>query len=373
MISTEAGSEGANLHRKCHLEINYDLPWNPMRLLQRIGRLDRYGQKHVVRVVNLRVPSSWDSEISARIQLRLESVQQDMGLVADEDYRTMILGEIHESISIAKVMAEAKWGTKGETINHAVDDAIRQTLKRQKELTRLFDDTLGMPENYDKSPAGLSTDDFRLAFTWAAAGQEVAIRETRTSENKFLKGVYHFTLPPAFKITFKASKEVYLVFDRDIFADVKGEVLGEAKGQKIRPSLGGFGDPVTDWFFRSSLQAASAHSAFAAVRSDGVAADAVWWVTYAARWKQSANWAGPDALFTFALDASGQVISQVSAESAFTVVKGVQPANAPFLPLVPPLSSAMSAVVAQLKAAVPNDIDERHLHLFPFLLIQWNP
>ena len=371
MISTEAGSEGANLHRKCHLEINYDLPWNPMRLLQRIGRLDRYGQKHKVRVVNLRAPSSWDSAISERIQFRLNSVQQDMGLVADEDYRTMILGEIHESISVVKVMAAAGWGEKGETLNHAVDDAIRQTLDRQKELTRLFDETLGMPENYDKSPAALSTDDFRMAFTWAAAGQDVALKETRTSENKFLKGVYHFTLPPAFKVTFKASKEVYLVFDREIFAEVKGEVLGEAKGQKIRPSLGGFGDPVTDWFFRSSLQAANAHSAFATVRPDGVAADVVWWITYAARWKQATNWAGPDALFTFALDASGQVLTQVPAESAFPVIKGVQPAAAPAALSVPQLSGAMSAVVAQLKAAVPSDIDERHLNLFPLFLIHW--
>lgn len=51
MIATEAGSEGINL-QFCSLIINYDLPWNPQRVEQRIGRCHRYGQKHDVVVVN---------------------------------------------------------------------------------------------------------------------------------------------------------------------------------------------------------------------------------------------------------------------------------------------------------------------------------
>ena len=56
LVSTEAGGEGVNLQKSCHSMVNYDLPWNPMRLQQRIGRLDRYGQRERVRVFNLRVP-----------------------------------------------------------------------------------------------------------------------------------------------------------------------------------------------------------------------------------------------------------------------------------------------------------------------------
>ncbi|MDK6696312.1 helicase-related protein, partial [Gardnerella vaginalis] len=51
MIATEAGAEGINL-QFCSLIINYDLPWNPQRVEQRIGRCHRYGQKHDVVVVN---------------------------------------------------------------------------------------------------------------------------------------------------------------------------------------------------------------------------------------------------------------------------------------------------------------------------------
>src|SRR5262249_31124919 len=52
LVSTEAGGEGRNL-QFARIVINYDLPWNPMRLEQRIGRVHRLGQEHPVRVVNL--------------------------------------------------------------------------------------------------------------------------------------------------------------------------------------------------------------------------------------------------------------------------------------------------------------------------------
>ena len=51
MIATEAAAEGINL-QFCSLIVNYDLPWNPQRIEQRIGRCHRYGQKHDVVVVN---------------------------------------------------------------------------------------------------------------------------------------------------------------------------------------------------------------------------------------------------------------------------------------------------------------------------------
>jgi len=52
MVSTEVGGEGKDF-QFCHILFNYDLPWNPMRVEQRIGRLDRIGQEHTVRIFNL--------------------------------------------------------------------------------------------------------------------------------------------------------------------------------------------------------------------------------------------------------------------------------------------------------------------------------
>ena len=63
MIATEAAAEGVNL-QFCSLVINYDLPWNPQRIEQRIGRCHRYGQKHDVVVDQL--PSTPATSRSAR-------------------------------------------------------------------------------------------------------------------------------------------------------------------------------------------------------------------------------------------------------------------------------------------------------------------
>ncbi|MEI6209192.1 MAG: C-terminal helicase domain-containing protein [Desulfuromonadales bacterium] len=51
LVSTDAGGEGLNL-QFCHVVVNFDMPWNPMRIEQRIGRVDRIGQRQVVRAIN---------------------------------------------------------------------------------------------------------------------------------------------------------------------------------------------------------------------------------------------------------------------------------------------------------------------------------
>ena len=370
LISTEAGSEGANLHRKCHLEINYDLPWNPMRLLQRIGRLDRYGQKHIVRVVNLRAPLSWDSEISVKIATKLDSVQASMGQVADEDYSTMILGQVHEAIDVAEVMRNSNWGKDAQVIDAAVDDAVQRILSRKSALDQLFRDSMGMPEDFDNSAPAMASEDFRQAFAWVAGGHNVMLRQTRTSENRLLRGVYHFTLPEAFRGGLKASREAYLVFDREVFAEVRGEVLGTARGQEIKPSLAGFGDPVTDWFFRTGLRAQENRSVFSLRRNPDATDRGSWWIAYGARWKQSANWSGPDAVFTFSIDAEGSVLGQISTEVAFSMLRSANP-GAPVAVSLPRLEGVWGAARSELRATIAQGIDTRHLALFPIGLIQW--
>ena len=62
LIATESGSEGINL-QFCHHVINFDLPWNPMKLEQRIGRVHRLGQEHDVHIYNLAIQNTIEDHI----------------------------------------------------------------------------------------------------------------------------------------------------------------------------------------------------------------------------------------------------------------------------------------------------------------------
>ncbi|RIL02155.1 hypothetical protein DCC78_08805 [bacterium] len=94
LISTEAGGEGIDLQERCHHLIHVDLPWNPMRLHQRVGRLNRYGQKHQVEVVHLRNPDTVEGRIWEKLLQKIESIQSAFDPVMDEpeDLMQLVLG-----------------------------------------------------------------------------------------------------------------------------------------------------------------------------------------------------------------------------------------------------------------------------------------
>ena len=101
--------------------VNYDLPWNPMRLVQRIGRLYRYGQKKRVVVFNIHSPDTLDEQIIDILYSRLEQVVTDMAPVGEEFSDSMkddVLGEIADLVDVEDVLAQAS------------GDDIRRTTKR---------------------------------------------------------------------------------------------------------------------------------------------------------------------------------------------------------------------------------------------------
>ncbi|HME55176.1 MAG TPA: helicase-related protein [Candidatus Lokiarchaeia archaeon] len=78
LVSTEAGGEGRNF-QFCHNMINYDLPWNPMKLEQRIGRIDRIGQNHDVNIYNFALKDTVEENIVAILSERIYSFQEIVG------------------------------------------------------------------------------------------------------------------------------------------------------------------------------------------------------------------------------------------------------------------------------------------------------
>lgn len=79
LISTDAGGEGLNL-QFCHVVVNFDMPWNPMRLEQRIGRVDRIGQQHVVRAINFVLEDTVEHRVRQVLEEKLAVIAEQFGV-----------------------------------------------------------------------------------------------------------------------------------------------------------------------------------------------------------------------------------------------------------------------------------------------------
>lgn len=94
LLSSEVGSEGLDFEF-CHIMINYDLPWNPMKVEQRIGRLDRIGQNsETITIINLTIPQTIEDRILERLYMRIGIFEESIGdleaILGDEIKRLSI-------------------------------------------------------------------------------------------------------------------------------------------------------------------------------------------------------------------------------------------------------------------------------------------
>lgn len=127
MLSSEVGCEGLDF-QFCDLIVNYDLPWNPMRIEQRIGRIDRYGQQSpTVAVVNLITPGTVDAEIYDRCLWRIGVFQHAVG--GSEEILGSITKDIHDIAESFTLTAEER----SHRLRQLADNAIRQ-IREEEDL-----------------------------------------------------------------------------------------------------------------------------------------------------------------------------------------------------------------------------------------------
>jgi superfamily II DNA or RNA helicase len=143
MIATEAGAEGINL-QFCSLVVNYDLPWNPQRIEQRIGRCHRYGQRHDVVVVNfLNKKNAADLRV---YQLLSEKFKLFEGVFGASDE---VLGSIESGVDFEKRIAQIYQQCRSEEEIQTAFDTL------QKEMEPQIDETMSLTrrrlfENFDE-------------------------------------------------------------------------------------------------------------------------------------------------------------------------------------------------------------------------------
>ena len=114
LVATDAAGEGINL-QFCRLMVNYDVPWNPARFEQRMGRIHRYGQQHDVRIVNLVAGGTHEGRVLQVLLEKLEAIRDE--LRSDKVFD--VIGRLFDNVSLREYMIEA-----------LTDDGERRVLDR---------------------------------------------------------------------------------------------------------------------------------------------------------------------------------------------------------------------------------------------------
>jgi hypothetical protein len=143
MVATEAGAEGINL-QFCSLVINYDLPWNPQRVEQRIGRCHRYGQKHDVVVINfLNKKNEADKRVLELLEQKFSLFSGVFG-ASDE-----ILGTVESGVDFERRILDIYQSCRTPSEINAAFDAL-QTELEESIRARLDDARHQLLENFDE-------------------------------------------------------------------------------------------------------------------------------------------------------------------------------------------------------------------------------
>ena len=134
LVSTEAGGEGRNF-QFAHILVNYDLPWNPMRVEQRIGRVDRIGQEYPVTIFNFHVGGTIESRILDVLEKRIRLFEESVGGLDP------ILGETEADIRAALRATGKERDQALERVAAQLEERVRQAREAEIQLKDFILDT----------------------------------------------------------------------------------------------------------------------------------------------------------------------------------------------------------------------------------------
>jgi len=214
LVSTEAGGEGINL-QFCYIVVNYDLPWNPMRYEQRVGRVYRYGQDKVVQIYNLRAKGTVEDTVRSYFEQRLRVAAQALQAVTGEDPQELIAslnGQLGAEIDPDEIYKRALVeGTLNKQTKDEIQEAVRRAQQAYEIATQsLFRDVSSYSfDKYKKelaSPVSLrNLEDFTLRYLG---------RERRQVQRR--DGFYEFLTPEALQEYRLQERYKMVTFDRSV-------------------------------------------------------------------------------------------------------------------------------------------------------------
>lgn len=144
LICTAAGREGINL-QFARVLFNHDLPWNPMDLEQRIGRIHRYGQQHTAQVYNVVSADTIEGQIYLLLEEKLLEIAKTLGKVDElgqvaEDLRGQIIGQLSERLSYDRLYQDAVRDPRLVRTRQELEVALDNARTARKVVRELFQD-----------------------------------------------------------------------------------------------------------------------------------------------------------------------------------------------------------------------------------------
>ncbi|MFN3347276.1 MAG: helicase-related protein, partial [Candidatus Bipolaricaulaceae bacterium] len=156
LISTEAGGEGINL-QFASLMVNYDIPWNPNRLEQRMGRIHRYGQQKEVHIYNLVAGNTVEGEVLRRLFQKLEQIRKAMGsdrvfdviqeVLRGRSLADLILQALSGRKTLAEIVAEIEAIPDAEAVERIRQAAAESLATRYIDFSRILNEERRAKEN----------------------------------------------------------------------------------------------------------------------------------------------------------------------------------------------------------------------------------
>ncbi|QWL78527.1 DEAD/DEAH box helicase family protein [Aeromonas hydrophila] len=189
LVCTAAGREGLNL-QFARILFNFDLPWNPMDVEQRIGRIHRYGQNHTAQVYNLVLSDTIEGRIFLLLDEKLTEIARTVGKVDDqgnvaEDLRAQILGQLSERLNYDRLYQEALSDPELKRTQVELEAALSNSREARQVVFDLFQDLEGFSLDDYKPFSDVSSSLDRLVRFLSAAVVDRQLRLAKIDEDTY--------------------------------------------------------------------------------------------------------------------------------------------------------------------------------------------
>ncbi len=240
LICTDAAGEGINL-QFCRLLINWDIPWNPNRLEQRMGRIHRYGQKSDVIVFNMVASNTREGQVLKKLLGKLDIIREQLG----DDRVYDVIQDVLKGVSLDNIICSVLDGKESE-LNRFID-------KDDKELSELFRRSI---DEQDHSIAHTTvnypharqlkedSDERRLQPIYIKQFFERAFRYLGGEYTEVAEGIYQVKQIPevlakrlkdAHRIYAEHLKSLYFFFDKHLYLEYERTNAQYGKAHYINP------------------------------------------------------------------------------------------------------------------------------------------